>query len=144
MAGTKVERIAVGGYYANSLTNVSCNQTAIYQSINSTIESIYDRVADPLRGSTFLSFFSFPLSLFFSLDFLCLASLRSLRGVFTSTASRQEVEGAMGNNSVCKRLSSKLFLNSITAEMDYLVYRWTSFCEMNRAGRREEDMCIAS
>lgn len=66
MAGTKVERIAVGGYYANSLTNVSCNQTAIYQSINSTIESIYDRVADPLRGSTFLSFFSFPLSLFFS------------------------------------------------------------------------------
>lgn len=42
----------------------------------------------------------------------------------------------MGNNSVCKRLSSKLFLNSITDEMDYLVYRWTSFCvdESRRKG----------
>lgn len=83
MAGTKVERIAVGGYYANSLTNVSCNQTAIYQSINSTIESIYDRVADPLRGSTFLSFFSFPLSLFFFPRFLMSReSSKSSRSVY--------------------------------------------------------------
>ena len=41
--GRKLRKLAAAGAsdYANSLTNVSCNQTAIYQSINSTNRTIY-------------------------------------------------------------------------------------------------------
>lgn len=64
--GRKLRKLAAAGArdYANSLTNVSCNQTAIYQSINSTNRTIYGHVAQlPSPPATAL----FPSPLFLPL-----------------------------------------------------------------------------
>lgn len=74
--GRKLRKLATTGArdYANSLTNVSCNQTAIYQSINSTNRTIYGLLRAPS-----LSFF-----LVSRLVFVSFAFLRFFHSLFVS------------------------------------------------------------
>lgn len=126
------------GYYANSLTNVSCNQTAIYQSINSTIESIYDWrswACDPatrIYFSFFLSF-SFPPLIFFS----SISYLLRVFEVFEQCLHRRPIDEKL--RIIIrdrKQLSSKVFLNSITPRWIISCIDGYPNCELNRVDDR--------
>lgn len=128
------------GYYANSLTNVSCNQTAIYQSINSTIESIYDWrswARDPATRIYFSFFLSFssPFSFYF---FSFISYLLRILEVFDECLHRrsswQEVVGAriiIRDHSTRKRLIEQTVLKFDHRWIISCIGGRYSLCELN-------------